>query len=268
MDDIKFTPKARSIVGSHSASNQGSTFVTDISSTHVPEGEQISPTPDSTLPTTDVTIKGSVSPNYSLPSQRKSHKFIIYSLIFAGFLGVGASGYNFYLSKHNKKSSQNDASSSRYIGQSTPSKTGNSTTLGVSTANRSPEALLTNYQKQVSFPLYIPRTLPSGFAINSGSFKLSEGIVNFYIGTTTGQTITVAEQAKIPGFIAPSSYSLTSPLKFAPLKFTTNTGKATLFHSGDNSIALLETDKTLIICNVNLVSSEVAKTLLQAFKPL
>ncbi len=124
------------------------------------------------------------------------------------------------------------------------------------------------YQKQLGFPLFMPARLPQGYTIVPNSFKIQDNLLTFYIKSKDGVTIAVSEQKKTANFTTPKNSGIKKPGQLEPHSFDTPLGKGTLFQSGTNSIALLEADATLILCNVNTVRSTEAEALLRGFDKL
>ncbi len=120
----------------------------------------------------------------------------------------------------------------------------------------------------LNFPLYYPTGLPTGYAVDSTSFRRQDNVIIFAIKTPRSGTIAVSE-AHLPIDLDLSVHQNPSGIKLPDEKnFTTSIGQAQMSLWGDKMVSSLVTQETWIILNVTGVSPRDAEAVTSSFRPL
>lgn len=123
-------------------------------------------------------------------------------------------------------------------------------------------------RRDITYPLYYPKQLPTGYTINRESFHQTDGVVIFSIDAPSGKNIAVSQQ-RLPidldvsarknpaGFSAPDERTFGTPL-----------GEAHQSLWGNKSVISLPTQDTWIILNVTGIEPKEAEAVSRSFRPL
>lgn len=120
----------------------------------------------------------------------------------------------------------------------------------------------------INYPLFYPRHLPPGYAVDETSFQKRDKVVIFNLSTPIGRNIAVSEEAIPPGvnLSAPSNTSGALNIPNSPrLLFNTSAGPAYADLWGDKYVCSIVTPNTWIILNVSGFTSQQVQLIAQAF---
>lgn len=104
------------------------------------------------------------------------------------------------------------------------------------------------YSSGLSFPLYFPTSLPSGYRVDESSFQRQDAVLIFNVVSPAGKTLAVSEEASPT--TAPSRGSANAPVAIAGERsFSSPAGQTHIGLWGDKYVADIMADRTWIIIN-------------------
>lgn len=116
-------------------------------------------------------------------------------------------------------------------------------------------------RSSVNFPVFQPRNLPAGFAVDTSSFKLNSEVVTFVAKSAQGAVL-ITEQA-IPRQLDFDTFY--ADQLSDTRRMTTGIGEATIGYFGDTELGSIVTDRTWILVRAKQgVSSQQMDAIVQS----